>query len=103
MVVPLLLTMPASVVVDAFPTMVQFLMVSEVAPLDTDALAIQMTADDVPVLVFVIVRLLPPVFIPSMVTKSAPLSLKIADELPEIEAATPVVGLIVSPLPAPAP
>src|SRR6267143_1960491 len=103
MVVPLLLTIPPSVVVGAFPTIVQFLMVSEVAPLDADALAIQTTADDVPVLVFVIARLLPPVFIPSIVTKSAPLSLKIAVELPEIEAATPLAGLIVSPLPAPAP
>ena len=70
-----------------------------IAPSDADALPIQTTADVAPVLVFSIVRLLsdPPLFDPSIVTKSAPFKRIIAEaEEPAIVVVCPLAGRMVS-------
>src|SRR5436305_5867159 len=96
-VVPLPEIMPATVVVLALPDMMQFLIVLLVAPSLAEALAIQIAALLVPVSLSTIVRLrsVPPLFDPSIVTKSAPFSL-----ITVVVAVTvtlwPVAGLIVT-------
>src|SRR6476646_2110770 len=97
MVVPLPAIMPASVVVLALPDMMQFLIVLLVAPSLAEALAIQIAALSDPVSLSFRVRLreLVPLFDPSMMTKSAPLSLNnvgVADRLTFL----PVAGLMVT-------
>src|SRR5437764_12466003 len=92
------LKIPISVVVAALPLMTQFLMVLLVAPSVAVALASQITAEDVPVFVLAIVKLrsVPPLVEPSIVTRSAPLSLMRPEvEEPEIVRCAPV-GIIVT-------
>jgi hypothetical protein len=61
--------MPAKVVVEAFPVMLQFLITLLVEPLVLLKLATQITQDEVPVLVLVKVKflLVPPELDPSIV------------------------------------
>src|SRR5262245_14760768 len=69
---------PAKVVVVALPDRTRFLIVFDVAPSDAVGLCSPITAEAVPVFVFVIVRLLSvpdPPSDPSIVTRSAPFSL----------------------------
>ncbi len=96
--IPLPATIPASVVLFVAPLMVQFFIVLFVAPSDEDALASHITAAVFVALVFIILRLLPPLFKPSMVTWSAPFNFIIAPLgfVPVNTAAIPASGLIVS-------
>src|ERR1043166_4280652 len=94
--------MPPKVVVVAFPVILRFLTVLLVAGSLVPTVCPQMTALEVLVLPFVIVRLRDdvPLFEPSMVTQSAPFSTITASVpvvgVPVSEAVTPGAGLIVT-------
>src|SRR5918911_89593 len=95
--------MPIKVVVLLLPTATTFLMVLLVAPSEP-ADCSQTTADEVPVLLLLIVRsrvaataVSDPAFVPSIVTQSAPLRTKTALALePKMVGDTPGPGLIVT-------